>query len=83
MFLFLMQLTELTPQTVKAAGILFSHHENDSAAQLFQLMKKQWLEAALALRVSVERVVDRKALVLALGLQHLALEFNDCINACC
>ncbi|KAL3841953.1 hypothetical protein ACJMK2_020030 [Sinanodonta woodiana] len=59
------QITDLTPQVITAARILFSNPNNAAASEHFELLKKQWTDNMERLRALVDEAVETPSLIKA------------------
>ncbi|KAK3594112.1 hypothetical protein CHS0354_040882 [Potamilus streckersoni] len=59
------QITDLTPQVITAARILFSNPNNTAACEHFELLKKQWTDNMERLRALVDEAVETPSLIKA------------------
>ena len=62
-----LQVTDLTPQVVKAGRIVLSNPDNPAAVEHFDLLKKQWLDNMEKLRGFVDEATDTVAFIKACG----------------
>ena len=61
------QLSDLTPEVVKAARIVLLNPQNEASTEHFELLKKQWLDKMDKMRDLVDEAVDTNAFIKASG----------------
>ena len=61
------QLSDLTPEVVKAARIVLLNPQSEASLEHFDLLKKQWLDKMDKMRDLVDEAVDTHAFIKASG----------------
>ena len=61
------QLSDLTPQVIKAGCILLNNPNNEATHGVFEIMQAQWLDHAEKLRDIIETALDPTQYIRACG----------------